>query len=178
MKIGSWNVNSLKARLAHVLQWLEDQQPDVLGLQETKTIDENFPRREIEALGYHVQHAGQKAYNGVALLSREPATEVFVDIPTLKDKDRRIIGATFNGVRIINLYVVNGQTVGSEKYAYKLAGLVISMTSWLSNANATTRSFLWEILILLRMTAMCMILRLGGGKCYAATRSEAHYSAC
>ena len=123
MKIGSWNVNSLNVRLAHVLQWLEDEQPDVLGLQETKTIDKNFPRAEIEARGYHIQCAGQKTYNGVALLSREPATEVFFDIPMLQDKDRRLIGATINGMRIINLYVVNGQTVGSEKYAHKLAWL-------------------------------------------------------
>ena len=86
MKIGSWNVNSLNVRLAHVLQWLEDEQPDVLGLQETKTIDKNFPRAEIEARGYHIQCAGQKTYNGVALLSREPATEVFFDIPMLQDR--------------------------------------------------------------------------------------------
>ena len=84
MKIGIWNVNSLKMRLAHVLQWLEDEQPDVLGLQETKTIDENFPRSAIEERGYYIQYAGQKTYNGVALLSREPVTEVFLIFPPLR----------------------------------------------------------------------------------------------
>ncbi|MCH9670657.1 MAG: exodeoxyribonuclease III [Gammaproteobacteria bacterium] len=123
MKIASWNVNSLKVRLPHVLQWLDEAKPDVLGLQETKTIDEKFPEAEISEAGYHVVYAGQKTYNGVALITKEPATEVFYEIPGIEDTDKRTIGATVNGVRVVNLYVVNGQEVGAEKYDYKLAWL-------------------------------------------------------
>jgi exodeoxyribonuclease-3 len=120
MKIATWNVNSLKVRLPQVLDWLAAAAPDVLCLQETKLTDENFPAAEIRAAGYHVVHAGQKTYNGVAILSRREATEVLADIPGLDDPQRRILGATIDGVRVLNLYVVNGQEVGSEKYAYKL----------------------------------------------------------
>ena len=120
MKIASWNVNSLKVRLPHVLDWLAQTGTDVLALQETKLTDEKFPVADIEAAGYHVVHAGQKTYNGVAILSRHPGEDVVYDIPGLDDPDRRILAGTFNGVRIFDLYVVNGQQVGSEKYAYKL----------------------------------------------------------
>ena len=120
MKIASWNVNSLNVRLPHVLQWLESAQPDVLALQETKLVDEKFPAAEIEAAGYRVVYSGQKTYNGVALLSKYPLEDVVTEIPGLDDPQRRILGATINGVRILDLYVVNGQEVGSEKFAYKL----------------------------------------------------------
>jgi exodeoxyribonuclease III len=120
MKIASWNVNSLNVRLPHVLQWLESAQPDVLALQETKLIDDKFPVAEIEAAGYQVVFYGQKTYNGVALLSKHPIEDVITDIPGLDDPQRRILGATINGVRILDLYVVNGQEVGSEKFAYKM----------------------------------------------------------
>lgn len=120
MKIASWNVNSLNVRLPQVLQWLESAQPDVLALQETKLSDDKFPVAEIEAAGYQAVYSGQKTYNGVALLSRLPMDDVVTDIPGLEDTERRIIGATINGVRVLNLYVVNGQVVGSEKYDYKL----------------------------------------------------------
>lgn len=120
MKIASWNVNSLNVRLPQVLQWLETAQPDVLALQETKLIDEKFPAAEIEAAGYQVAFSGQKTYNGVALLSKHPIEDVITDIPGLDDPQRRILGATINNVRILDLYVVNGQEVGSEKYAHKL----------------------------------------------------------
>ncbi|WP_070989499.1 exodeoxyribonuclease III [Halofilum ochraceum] len=120
MKIASWNVNSLKVRLPQVLAWLEEAQPDVLGIQETKLTDENFPRRAFEDAGWHVVFSGQKTYNGVALVARTQPTEVIRDIPGLDDPQRRILGATVNGVRIYNLYVPNGSEVGSEKYAYKL----------------------------------------------------------
>jgi exodeoxyribonuclease III len=120
MKIASWNVNSLNVRLPHVLQWLEIAQPDVLVLQETKLVDEKFPVAEIEAAGYQVAYSGQKTYNGVALLSRHPIENVITDLPGLDDPQRRILGATINGVRILDLYVVNGQEVGSEKFAYKM----------------------------------------------------------
>ena len=123
MKIATWNVNSLKVRLGHVLDWLADAAPDVLALQETKLTDENFPLEAIEAAGYHAVYAGQKTYNGVAVLSRSPATDAVRDVPGLDDPARRILGATIDGVRVVNLYVVNGQAVGSEKYAYKLEWL-------------------------------------------------------
>ncbi|HAJ92460.1 MAG TPA: exodeoxyribonuclease III [Gammaproteobacteria bacterium] len=120
MKIATWNVNSLKVRLPHVLDWLAASQADILCLQETKTIDENFPVDNIEAAGYHVVFSGQKTYNGVAIISREEAGDIITDAPGLDDPQRRILGATIGGIRILNLYVVNGQEVGSEKYAHKL----------------------------------------------------------
>lgn len=123
MKIASWNVNSLNVRLPQVLQWLASAQPDVLALQETKLTDEKFPVEAIGEAGYYVVFSGQKTYNGVALLSKSPIENVMTDIPGLDDPQRRILGATVNGVRILNLYVVNGQEVGSEKFDYKLRWL-------------------------------------------------------
>lgn len=123
MKLASWNVNSLKVRLPHVLDWLAEHQPDILGLQETKTIDENFPVADIEAAGYHVVFAGQKTYNGVAVISKQPATDIVTDLPGLDDPQRRVLGATVGDVRFLNLYVPNGSEVGSEKYEYKLGWL-------------------------------------------------------
>ncbi len=120
MKLATWNVNSLKVRLPQVLDWLATARPDILCLQETKTTDENFPVAAIEAAGYHSVYAGQKTYNGVAILSRAPAADILTDIPGLEDPQRRILGATIGAVRVLNLYVVNGQEVGSEKYAHKL----------------------------------------------------------
>ena len=120
MKAATWNVNSLRVRLPHVLDWLQDNPVDVLCLQETKMMDEVFPRSEIEEAGYQVAFAGQKTYNGVAMLTRPVATEVIADIPGLDDPDRRILGATVDGWRILNLYVVNGKEVGDPKYDHKL----------------------------------------------------------
>jgi exodeoxyribonuclease-3 len=120
MKIATWNVNSLKVRLPQVLDWLAVSEADVLCLQETKLTDENFPADEIRAAGYHVVFSGQKTYNGVAIISKSEASDVVTDVPGLDDPQRRILGATINGVRILDLYVVNGQEVGSEKYAHKL----------------------------------------------------------
>ena len=132
MKIASWNVNSLKVRLPQVLQWLESEKPDIIGLQETKLTDELFPRGEIEAAGYRVLFSGQKTYNGVALLSREEATDPITDLPGLDDPQRRVLGATVSGVRFLNLYVPNGQEVGSDKYAYKL--------DWIEKLQAHVRA--------------------------------------
>ncbi|MDH3934826.1 MAG: exodeoxyribonuclease III [Gammaproteobacteria bacterium] len=120
MKIATWNVNSLKVRLPHVLDWLAASEADILCLQETKTTDENFPADELEAAGYHVVFSGQKTYNGVAIISKQPASDIIIDVAELDDPQRRILGATIDGVRVLNLYVVNGQEVGSEKYAHKL----------------------------------------------------------
>ncbi len=127
MKIASWNVNSLKVRLPHVLDWLAEHQPDILGLQEIKTIDENFPLEDIKAAGYHVNFAGQKTYNGVAVISKREASDIVTDLPSLDDPQRRVLGCTIpheNGdIRFLNLYIPNGSEVGSEKYEYKLGWL-------------------------------------------------------
>ncbi len=123
MKIISWNVNSLHVRLLHVLELLTKHQPDVLALQETKVPDEKFPQAEIEQAGYQVVFSGQKTYNGVAILSRQAASDFVFDIPELNDPQRRILTATINGIRIINIYIPNGQQVDSEKYDYKFRWL-------------------------------------------------------
>ena len=123
MKIASWNVNSLNVRLPHLEQWLAAFAPDVVGIQETKLEDHKFPEGRLLELGYRNVFAGQKTYNGVALLSRHPIEDVQVGIPGFEDEQKRAIAGTVNGVRIINLYVVNGQDVGTDKYAYKLRWL-------------------------------------------------------
>jgi len=123
MKLATWNVNSLKVRLPQVLQWLESSPVDVLCLQETKLTDDKFPVAEIEAAGYQVVFTGQKTYNGVAILSRHPITEVVKNNPRFPDEQQRIISATIEGMRIVCAYVPNGQAVGSDKYDYKLRWL-------------------------------------------------------
>ncbi len=120
MKIVSWNVNSLNVRLPHVLDYLSKHQPDVLALQETKQTDDKFPKDDLEAAGYHVAFQGQKTYNGVAIISKHPLEDVSFDMPNLDDPQKRVIAATIQGVRIIDIYLPNGQEVGSEKYAYKM----------------------------------------------------------
>lgn len=117
----TWNVNSLRVRLPQLAQWLGANPIDVVALQETKLVDEEFPGAEIEALGYREIHAGQRTYNGVAILSRLPIEDVVTDLPGFEDPQRRLIGATLGGIRLINVYAPNGQSVGSDKYAYKLA---------------------------------------------------------
>ena len=130
MKIATWNVNSLNVRLPQVLAWLAAEQPDVLALQETKLVDEKFPRADFEAAGYRAVYAGQKTYNGVAILSRAPAQDLVTDIPGLEDTQRRVLAATFGGVRVLNLYVPNGESVESDKYRYKLDWLA-KLTDWI-----------------------------------------------
>jgi exodeoxyribonuclease III len=119
-KIASWNVNSLRVRLPHVLTWLADVKPDVLALQETKLTDDCFPHAAILEAGYEVIFSGQKTYNGVAILSRQKTTDSVTDIPELEDAQRRVLAATVDSIRIVNLYVPNGESVTSEKYQYKL----------------------------------------------------------
>ncbi len=123
MKLASWNVNSIRQRLAHVVDWLEAHEPDVLALQEIKAEADKFPLVEIEATGYRCVLDGQKAYNGVALLSRDEPADVATGIPDFIDDQRRVIAATYGGTRVINVYVPNGQSVGSDKYRYKLTWL-------------------------------------------------------
>ncbi|WP_428100505.1 exodeoxyribonuclease III [Candidatus Rariloculus sp.] len=123
MKIATWNVNSLRVRLDHVLAWIESAEPDILALQETKLTDENFPVEAFETAGYHAVFSGQPTYNGVALISRQPAEEVVMDIDTLDDPQRRVLAASYGELRVMNLYVPNGQSVESDKYQYKLEWL-------------------------------------------------------
>lgn len=123
MKIATWNVNSLRVRLPQVLQWLGTAQPDVLALQETKLADDKFPVDEITAAGYQVAFHGQPTYNGVAILSRSSLADVRFGMPGFEDDQARVVAATIDGVRVLDLYVPNGQEVGSDKYSYKLRWL-------------------------------------------------------
>ena len=131
MKIASWNVNSLNVRLPHLTQWLGAFAPDIVGLQETKLEDHRFPDTALAELGYRSVFAGQKTYNGVALLAREAIGDVQVGIPGFDDEQKRVIAATVGEVRVVNLYVVNGQDVGTDKYAYKLRWLE-AVHDWLA----------------------------------------------
>ena len=132
MRIATWNVNSLRVRLPHLLDWLRDVQPDVACIQETKTEDANFPVAELRAAGYEAVFSGQKAYNGVAILSRSPITEVAHGIPEFADDPKRCLHATVGGNRIVCLYAPNGEAPGTEKYEYKLRWYQ-ALTSWLGN---------------------------------------------
>jgi exodeoxyribonuclease-3 len=123
MLVATWNVNSLRVRLPQLTTWAGSNPVDVLALQEIKLQDEEFPRAEVEALGLHAAWSGQKTYNGVAILARQDITDVVCGIPGYEDPQRRVVAASIAGIRVINVYVPNGQTVGSEKFAYKLAWL-------------------------------------------------------
>jgi len=143
MHIASWNVNSLNVRLPHLQQWLLECLPDIVALQETKLEDARFPAEAFAALGYRSIFFGQKTYNGVALLSRGDASDIQAGIPGFADDQRRVIAATFGELRVVNLYVVNGQAVGSEKYAYKLRWLD-AVHGWLAQERSR-----WPNLIVL-----------------------------
>ncbi len=123
MKIATWNVNSLKVRLPHVLEWMQAHEPDVLVLQEIKQVTEMFPADEIAEAGYKAIASGQKTYNGVAVIAKGEPADPVTDFPGFDDPQRRILATTIDDVRVINLYVPNGSEVGSEKYAYKLGWL-------------------------------------------------------
>jgi exodeoxyribonuclease-3 len=119
-QVATWNVNSLRVRLPHLREWLATTPVDAFALQETKLPDADFPATELQALGWHCVYSGQRTYNGVAILAREPPADVVAGIPGFEDEQRRVLAATVQGVRVIDVYVPNGQTVGSEKFAYKL----------------------------------------------------------
>ena len=123
MKIASWNVNSMKVRLPHVLEWLAAADPDVLVLQEIKQQTDAFPVQELLEAGYRSVANGQKTYNGVATVSKRDIAEPVGELPGLDDPQRRVLATTIGDVRVVNLYVPNGQAVGSEKYDYKLGWL-------------------------------------------------------
>jgi exodeoxyribonuclease-3 len=123
MRVATWNVNSLRVRMPHLKDWLAANPVDVVALQETKLDDANFPQAEIAALGLQAAFSGQRTYNGVALLAKSALEDVVAGIPGFEDEQKRVLAATVGGVRIIDLYVPNGQAVGSDKYAYKLRWL-------------------------------------------------------
>jgi exodeoxyribonuclease-3 len=135
MRLATWNVNSLAVRLPQVLAWMAEHTPDVLCLQETKLGDDKFPHADFTAVGYQVQWFGQKTYNGVALLSRMPATDVVKNIPGFEDPQARVLAATVAGVRVIGAYVPNGQSVDSDKFGYKMRWLS-ALRTWLASELA------------------------------------------
>jgi exodeoxyribonuclease-3 len=132
MKIATWNVNSLKVRLDHLLAWLERERPDAVCLQETKMENAVFPAAAIEAAGYQVAFSGQKTYNGVAILARAGFVDVVDGIPGYADEQKRVLAATVGGVRLVCAYVPNGQSLDSDKYRYKLDWLG-AFTAWIGS---------------------------------------------
>lgn len=130
MRIATWNVNSLKVRLPQVLAWLEKYAPDVLCLQETKLEDGRFPVAEIAAAGYRAVYSGQKTYNGVAILSRETCDGIAAGVPGFEDAQKRVLAASVCGIRVVCVYVPNGESVDSDKYRYKLDWLA-ALNGWL-----------------------------------------------
>jgi exodeoxyribonuclease-3 len=130
VRIATWNVNSLKVRLPHVLAWLDSHKPDVLCLQEIKTEEAGFPADALREAGYSTCCSGQKTYNGVALLSRMPAADIRTGIPDFADEQKRVIAATFDGVRVICVYCPNGESTTSDKYQYKLRWFA-ALRNWL-----------------------------------------------
>jgi exodeoxyribonuclease-3 len=138
LSVVTWNVNSLRVRLPHLTQWLAQVSPDVVLLQETKTQDEAFPAAVLTELGYHCAFCGEKTYNGVAILSKEVAQDICVDFdtfPSFPVRQKRILAVTYRGIRIVNVYVPNGEAVGTEKYSYKLSWLA-ALRVWLINQLA------------------------------------------
>jgi exodeoxyribonuclease-3 len=140
LTLATWNVNSLKVRLPHLLDWVATHRVDIVCLQETKLVDEFFPAAALAEAGYAAAFAGQKTYNGVALLTRRETTpeasDVAVALPGLEDPQKRLIGATVGDIRVVCAYFPNGQSVGSEKYDYKLR--------WIAALNAWLRSELGQ----------------------------------
>src|SRR5699024_1307725 len=120
MQLATWNLNSLNVRLPHVLSWLENNPVDALALQETKLTDDRFPADALQEAGYHSVFAGQKTYNGVALLSREPASDVLLALPGFEDEQKRFVAGTVGDTRMIGVYCPNGAALDSDKYPYKL----------------------------------------------------------
>ena len=132
MRIATWNVNSIRTREDRVLLWLEEHAPDVLCMQETKVVDEVFPRDGFEALGYHLELYGQRTYSGVAIASKLPIEEVEVGLPLEGDDEARGIAVTTDGVRIVDVYVPNGGQLGTDKFDYKLRWLD-ALCAWLED---------------------------------------------
>ena len=167
MRIATWNVNSVRTRLEQVLAWLNETQPDLLCLQETKVDDPLFPKGAFEAAGWTVQIHGQKSYNGVALVSREPLDDVRVgflgelaDDPEAEalGEQKRVISALLDGVRVVNLYVPNGSSLKSDKYPYKLSWLGCLKRYLDAQAERGNRCAWWVISTSPLKTGTCMTL--------------------
>jgi exodeoxyribonuclease III len=135
MKLATWNVNSLAVRLPQLLEWLAANPVDAIVLQETKLTDDKFPHAELAAAGYASQWFGQKTYNGVALLSREGATDIVKNIPGFGDEQARVIAGTVAGVRVVGAYFPNGQAPDSDKFQYKMRWLA-ALRDWLATELA------------------------------------------
>ena len=162
MKIASWNVNSVKVRLPLLLAFLEDAQPDVLCLQETKCPAADFPMLEIQALGYRVETIGQRAYNGVALLSKQPAQDLVRGLPGMaEDEQARYLEAAFGEVRVASIYLPNGNPVGTDKFTYKLAWMEQLVGMRANCCAARSRSCWPATLTSARPTKMCTTRWLG-----------------
>ncbi len=143
MKIATFNANSIRARLDITLDWLAENEPDILAIQETKVEDEKFPVSDFEDAGWHVAIHGQKSYNGVALVTREPLGGVTMGFgDPLMPEDRRVIACDFQGVQIINTYVPNGSAVGSEKFEYKLQWLA-KFQQWIASRYSPSQPLVW-----------------------------------
>jgi exodeoxyribonuclease-3 len=136
LKLATWNVNSLAVRLPQLLDWLAAHPVDAMVLQETKLTDDKFPHGELQAAGWHTQWHGQRTYNGVALLSRVPATAVVKNIPEFDDEQARVITATLGDLRIVGAYFPNGQAPGTDKFAYKMRWME-ALRDWLLRELAT-----------------------------------------
>jgi exodeoxyribonuclease III len=136
LKIATWNVNSLRVRLPHLLDWLAAHAPDAMCLQETKCEDATFPAAELRAAGYCSVHHGQRSYNGVAILTRSEPAGVCRGIPAFSDEQSRVIAVDSGDVRLVSVYVPNGQSVGSDKYAYKLRWFE-ALAGWLRTELAS-----------------------------------------
>ena len=134
MKIASWNVNSLRVRLEHTLEWIQKNQPDLFCLQELKVPDDDFPVAAFSEIGYHSYFTGQKSYNGVAILSKQPLENVETNLPNFEDPQRRFIKADYQGVTLVNVYVPNGQALDSDKFVYKRA--------WFAKLQLAMRDYL------------------------------------
>ena len=135
MKLAAWNVNSLNVRLPHVVEWLKTHKPDALCLQELKMEDAKFPMDAFDDIGYHAVFNGQKTYNGVAIISRARPEDVRKDISGFEDHQKRVVAATIEGVRVVCVYIPNGQTIDSEKYQYKLQWLA-ALQAYMQDAIA------------------------------------------
>ena len=134
MKIASWNVNSLRVRLEHTLEWMQKNQPDLFCLQELKVPDDDFPVGAFSEIGYHSYFTGQKSYNGVAILSKQPLENVETNLPDFEDPQRRFIKADYQGITLVNVYVPNGQALDSDKFVYKRA--------WFAKLQLAMRNYL------------------------------------
>jgi exodeoxyribonuclease-3 len=132
MKLATWNINSLNVRLAHVLEWTGTHVPDVLCLQETKLEDPKFPREALQNAGFEVAVHGQKTYNGVAILSRLAMKDIASGIPGFEDDQKRVLAATISGVRVVCVYVPNGEKLGSAKFDYKMSWMG-ALRAWLKD---------------------------------------------